>query len=209
MSLATVSWGGGRTALTNNGIHPRSSTARVFTSRINRSDCGDAQMFRPPNHACEIHSMLKFRLRTLLLVIAVVAFVTPQVYDWIRQRPVAIIGYSSAEIDEQLANGRPVLVLFTASWNLQSQAQLVAGADGAWGLVRDNRMTVINADCTMKGSRGERLMQQNGISSLPAFALYSPNDPLNPIVVRELATESNLRSALKQTMAMNMGGAMR
>lgn len=153
--------------------------------------------------------MLRFRLQTLMLVIVVVALVIPRVYDWFRQRPVAIIGYSSAEIDEQLAKGRPVLVLFTARWNLQSQGQLDASADGAWGIVRDNMMSVINADCTTKGSLGEKLMQQNGISILPAFALYSPNNPLSPIVVRELATESNLQSAMKQIADINADGTMR
>ena len=153
--------------------------------------------------------MLKFRLQTLMLVIVIVALATPPVYDWFRERPVAILGYSNAEIGEQLAIGRPVLVLFTARWNLQSQAQLEANNNRVWRIVRDNTMSVINADCTTKGSQGEKLMQQIGISNLPAFAIYSPNDPLNPMVFGELPNESNLRSALKKTADMNADGTMR
>lgn len=142
--------------------------------------------------------MLKFRLQTLMLFILIVALATPRIYDWFQQRPVELGGYSNTELARQLSKDRPVLVLFHASWNLQSQAQLSANSDRIWSIVRDNTMSVMNADCSTKGSQGERLMQQVGISKLPAFAIYSPSDSRNPTVVSELANESNLRSALKQ-----------
>ncbi len=68
-----------------------------------------------------------------------------------------------------------------------------------WSLLRDESVLALSADCSSSGAPGERLMRQIGISTLPAFAVYMPDDPTNPVVVSELATESTLRAALERS----------
>ncbi len=142
--------------------------------------------------------MFRFRLRTLMLLFVLVALVAPVLYDQFQQRRVESVGFSKAELARRLSGDQPILVLFHARWNSQSDNQLSAASDTIWHIVRDNSISVLDADCTTKGSPGDRLMQQIGITRLPAFALYSPSDPLSPIIHDQLASESNLRFALKR-----------
>ncbi|GAB5404698.1 MAG: hypothetical protein Aurels2KO_29290 [Aureliella sp.] len=141
--------------------------------------------------------MFRFRLRTLMLLVLISALTIPQMYNWFHQRRVVPVGYTSAELARRLSDGQPVLVLFHASWNQESHSQLAKSHDEIWRFVRDNSVSVLNADCTVKGSQGERLMQQIGISRLPAFAIYSPTAPKSPVLSDTLADEASLRSALK------------
>lgn len=142
--------------------------------------------------------MFRFRLRTLLLIMAIAAVATPRIYDWLQRRPITTTGFTAAQLASRLSDQRPVLVLFHARWNQQSQNQLSGKGDELWSIARENSISVMNADCTTRGSQGDKLMRRIGISKLPAYALYSPDDPNTPVVVGKLANATNLRLALKQ-----------
>ncbi len=132
-----------------------------------------------------------------MLVVAMVALATPSVYRYIKQKPTELVQYSPVALKDQLSNHGPALVFFHARWDLQSQRQITQSSP-MWSLLREESVLALSADCTSPGASGERLMRQIGISTLPAFAIYMPNDPTNPVVVPELATESTKHAALER-----------
>lgn len=142
--------------------------------------------------------MFRFRLSTLMLFVVIAALVTPPIFRHFNEKPIELAPYSHVALKNQLSSNSPALVLFHASWDLQSQLQITR-SNTMWALMRDKSVLAMSADCTNTGAPGEKLMRQIGISTLPAFAVYTPNDPTNPVIVSELATESTIRAALAQS----------
>ena len=142
--------------------------------------------------------MFRFRLSTLMLFVVIAALATPPIYRHFKEKPIELAPYSHVALKDQLSSNRPAIVLFLARWELQSQHQ-ITNSTSMWALMRDKSVLAMSADCTSIGAPGEKLMRQIGISTLPAFAVYMPNDPTNPVVVSELATESTIRAALAQS----------
>ena len=141
--------------------------------------------------------MIRFRLSTLMLFVLLAALTTLPIYRHFREKPIELTPFSQVALTDQLSSNGPAVVMFHASWNMESQRQL-HNSDSMWALIRNKSVLAMSADCTRAGAPGEKLMRQIGVSTLPAFAVYSPNDPTNPVVVSQLATESTIRAALSQ-----------
>ncbi len=133
-----------------------------------------------------------------MLFVVIAALAMPPIYRHFKEKPIELAPYSHVALTNQLSSNGPALILFQARWDIQSQRQ-ITNSNSMWALMRDKSVLAMGADCTSTGSPGEKLMRQIGISTLPAFAVYMPNDPTNPVVFSDLATESTIRAALAQS----------
>lgn len=143
---------------------------------------------------------LKFRLRTLLVVVAAMA----GLLAWERERAATAEldwqTYSPEKLDESLDNGEVVLVSLCATWTITTMAHesILRQSPELRRFVRKQRVILMRGDWTNGDPQVQALMDSLSLTSVPAFVVYSPYRPDNPDVLPEVyhQTEDRLRQAI-------------
>jgi thiol:disulfide interchange protein/DsbC/DsbD-like thiol-disulfide interchange protein len=106
--------------------------------------------------------------------------------------------WSSAGVETALAEGRPVLVNFTADWCVTckiNERTSLSSAGVAAAVARSNAVYLVG-DWTRRDDAISAELQRHGRSGVPLYLLYAPGSP-EPRILPQLLTEGVVIDALK------------
>jgi thiol:disulfide interchange protein DsbD len=106
--------------------------------------------------------------------------------------------WSSAAVEAALAQGRPVLVNFTADWCVTckiNERTSLTSAGVAAAMERANAVYLVG-DWTRRDDAITAELQRHGRSGVPLYLLYSPRSA-EPRILPQLLTEGVIIDALK------------
>ena len=109
------------------------------------------------------------------------------------------IPFSLQRLSDLTAQGRTVLVDFTADWcpNCKLNEAIALNTSATKTLVDKNRVACLLADWTNKAPEITRLLKKLGSISVPLTVIFPANRPNEPIPLRELYTQGMLLDALR------------
>ena len=159
-------------------------------------------------------------LSVALLAVALAWFVpTLSVDDVQVSRPAATTAatqrgwrpWSTTAVADELAQGRPVFIDFTAAWCVTCQFNKRTTLDDARVLAdfAARGVTRMRADWTRRDPAITAELARLGRNGVPVYALYTPAQPDSPRLLKEILTVSALREALADlpTRAASVPGA--
>jgi thiol:disulfide interchange protein len=108
--------------------------------------------------------------------------------------------FSPERLQELREEGQPVLVSFTANWDMLAQLnhRQVAGYQRLVEAAGAGRVTRMVSRGTEKSDLARQIRQELGANSTPTVAIYPAESTLAPVVLHGLITEGNLMEALAQ-----------
>ena len=94
--------------------------------------------------------------------------------------------FTEQRLNQSLAQGQPVLVDFTADWCTSCKlfALAVLHTDEITALIDEKNVVSLEADCTKTDMEGRVFLRKYGSESVPALALFLPDNPTQPIIIR-------------------------
>jgi len=106
--------------------------------------------------------------------------------------------WSDEAVAHVLAQGRPVLVDFTAEWCLSCKfnERAVLGSEQVQSAVAHTRTQLLVADWTRRDAAIAKRLAAHGRAGVPMYLVYSPARPDQPEVLPELLTAEAVVSAL-------------
>ncbi|MCA9126792.1 MAG: hypothetical protein KDB22_06900 [Planctomycetales bacterium] len=139
----------------------------------------------------------QFGLRTLLVLIAIAAWGSLQLNVYLRTRPPTQEAYSAADLQQHLNQGRVVMVTVDADWALNPTARPRFMSAEVSRQIRARGIATMTADWTRRSPSVDQLMRSIDRNMIPALAVYSPRDPLNPIILPGDASDSLIVATLE------------
>lgn len=142
----------------------------------------------------------RYRLSTLLVMIAAVAVGLTWLRNYLDSRPLAWVPYSPAELQRELGAGRTVLLCFTADWDPAPRhlQWLIERTPELRRAIRSRRVTPMLADWSNDSPQVRHALAAIGRNSIPALAIYPAATPERPIVLVDLVTSQQILQALQQ-----------
>jgi suppressor for copper-sensitivity B len=122
------------------------------------------------------------------------------VQNYLDNRPIEWVAYSPEVLDENLRDGRMVLLSFTARWhpgddNAMPEYTALA-RKSVRRLIRSMGIVPIRADGTDESPEVRAALESLGEKHIPAVAIYPAGSRNNPIVLRGFLTEQQVLDAL-------------
>jgi len=101
-------------------------------------------------------------------------------------------------VDQALAQGRPVLVNFTADWcvSCKINERTALGSPRVARALTQANAVYLEADWTRRDDVIARELQRHGRSGVPLYLLYTPGRP-QPRILPQLLTEGVVVDSLK------------
>lgn len=140
---------------------------------------------------------MQFRLVKLFMVIGIAALISLGLRYRYLNRPVSFEPYSAQRLSERLKAGDAVIVVINANWSLSSEFQRDYISQELGRPLRRHRVATLEADWTTRSRETQSLMEQLGITRLPATALFTPASPDSPTVYRVPIDEDKLLSSIE------------
>jgi len=142
---------------------------------------------------------LRFRLSTILLLmipLAVLSFCLSLAQS---DRPIKWVDYSKANLTRSLEENHPVMIYFSADWDLTSVYNEKDSIDTWWvrHLLRKNRVVTMRADMTNRKPDVVDELESIGRQTVPVIAIYTPGAGSSPSILDGLMTEEQLCDALR------------
>lgn len=108
--------------------------------------------------------------------------------------------YDEARLQELQAEGKTVLVDFSAKWCLSCLVNLGVAIDTkpTAELVEELGVVTMYADWTDRSPEIKAKLDELQSKSIPLLAIYPGNDPARPILLRDLVTQQSVLNALRQ-----------
>lgn len=109
------------------------------------------------------------------------------------------VDYNEASLQQYQAQGRTVLLDFSAKWCVNCLVNLETAIDTqkTRELVDELDVIVMYADWTNHDPEVTRKLEELNSKSIPMLAIYPGDRPGDPIILRDLVTQSNVLSALR------------
>ncbi|MEQ1825085.1 MAG: protein-disulfide reductase DsbD domain-containing protein [Pirellula sp.] len=107
--------------------------------------------------------------------------------------------YEESKLDKLVADGKTVMIDFTANWcqNCKLNLRVALETKKVKELVESESIVPMVADMTNYPPNVQAKLNELNSISIPVVAIYSGSDPDNPIILRDLLTESDVLEALK------------
>jgi thiol:disulfide interchange protein len=109
--------------------------------------------------------------------------------------------FSPAALAQARAEGKTVMVDFTANWcpNCKLNSRTAIEKKAVLKLVQANRVEALLADWTQPSADIQKMLNKLQCNSIPAFAVWPAGAPDDKVIVlRDVLTESQVLEALKQ-----------
>ena len=115
--------------------------------------------------------------------------------------------WTEEAVSQALAQGRPVLVDFTADWCLSCKfnERTVLASEAVQSAMARTRTQLLVADWTRRDARIGRRLAAHGRAGVPMYLVYAPARPDQPEVLPELLTTDGVVSALERAAATGQG----
>lgn len=135
-----------------------------------------------------------------VVVVALGLLVGGGVYGYAhRAVPEGWQAFSIAALDEALAQKRPVVVDFTASWciNCRAVEAGVLQSQEVEEAFKWSHALLLRADMSARNPPVEALLAKLQSRSIPVLAIFSPDEPLAPVVLRDIYSREQVISAMR------------
>ncbi len=108
------------------------------------------------------------------------------------------IPFSAEALMQAEADGQSVILDFTANWcmNCQLNKVNVYHSDEIEALILDKNIIAMKADLTSENPTAEALREHLGSRSVPFLAIFDGDDPLSPVIMRDVVSKKQVKSAL-------------
>lgn len=113
------------------------------------------------------------------------------------------IPYDQAKLKSLRSQARPVLLLFTADWNVTGKnlQRQIENDPNLTALIAQHKVTPMLADWTEPSDDIRRGLQEFGRAAVPTLAIFSPHPSVGPFVLRDGITLGEVQEALSQALA--------
>ena len=141
----------------------------------------------------------QFRIHSILVAMFCVALLVA-LSRWIERGQVPHWNpYTPASLQAALDRKQPVLITLSADWGWQTRSheRTAINSEKAFRAIRNSGLITLRADATNADPVVMQLMKDNGLTSVPAFLLYSPACREEPIILKDLVTEEQLLDAIR------------
>jgi thiol:disulfide interchange protein len=107
--------------------------------------------------------------------------------------------FSSDVLEQAHRDGKDVMIDFTANWCMNCQYNKIAilHSKEVVDLINKKAIVCIKADLTKPDQEIESLMHHLGSRSIPFFALFPADNPMKPVVKRDLLNKKDVVELLK------------
>ncbi len=108
--------------------------------------------------------------------------------------------FNIAQLDSALAEGRPVIIDWTANWCLNCHVleATVLSRDTVHQAFHDRNAVLLRADLSNDNPPATALNTKLGGEAIPVLAIFSPSNPNQPAVLRDTYSPSRLTGELDQ-----------
>lgn len=109
------------------------------------------------------------------------------------------VAYNEPQLAQLRREGKTVMIDFTANWcvNCQINMRLAIDKPNVAALVEKNNVVPMVADWTDKSDVISTKLNELGSNSIPLLVVYPPDPNAEPIILRDILTESQVMEALK------------
>ncbi len=110
------------------------------------------------------------------------------------------IPYSEPQLVKLRQEGKTVMIDFTANWCVNCKLNMAMAIDreGVAKIVNENGVIPMIADWTDGNDEIRKKLEELGSNSIPVLAIYPADPDAEPIVLRDLLTESQVIEALER-----------
>jgi thiol:disulfide interchange protein len=91
------------------------------------------------------------------------------------------------------------LITLSADWDplcMIHETTAINSVD-SYRFIRDHRLVTLRADLTNNDPSVVQLLRDNGLVSMPAFLLYHPAFPHDPLILRDAVSKEQLQNAIR------------
>jgi thiol:disulfide interchange protein len=115
--------------------------------------------------------------------------------------------YNESRLSQLRSEGKTVLIDFTADWCLTCKTNLAFAieTENVSTLIKENKVVPLLADWTDPSEEIKNKLAELKSASIPVLAIYPPDS--KPIVLRDLVSEADVLSALKQAGPSRSGNS--
>jgi thiol:disulfide interchange protein len=141
----------------------------------------------------------QIRLATLLLVMVPLGLLFLGVRYWWQSRPIEWKDYSQALVEQELDEGRIVVVHFTAQWDMTSawNGVILSHSPELRRYSHTHSTTFVMADWTEESDEIRDALYEQKLRSIPATFIYDPRHPQQPRVLTDIVTPEQLLENLQ------------
>ncbi|XZE36695.1 thioredoxin family protein [Pirellulaceae bacterium SH501] len=113
--------------------------------------------------------------------------------------PLVWKAYTSASLQEAFDDKQSVLISLSANWCISGTNHERTATNSATVIdaIRDNGLQTLRADLTNLDPAAVQLAKDTGLDSVPAFIIYNPGFPSDPIVLKDFVSEKQLLDAIR------------
>lgn len=110
------------------------------------------------------------------------------------------VDYNETQLAQYRAEGKTVMLDFTANWclNCQINTRVAIDKEGVAKLVQQNGVIPMLADWTDRSDEIREKLEELQSNSIPLLVIYPPDASAEPILLRDLLTESQVIAALEE-----------
>ena len=144
-------------------------------------------------------NMATSRVWTIRIVAVVLGAAAIFGLDHFLAAPVQREPFTPAALQSALAEGRPVVIDWTATWciNCRFVEATVLDSDPVQKSFRDKKVFFLRADISTSNPPAEELLEKLGGRSIPFLAIFSPKRPSEPVILRDLYTRDRILRELE------------
>ena len=112
------------------------------------------------------------------------------------------VPFSMAALEQYLAEGRTVLVDFTADWcpNCKTNEAVALNVPSTQQLVNDEDVVMMQADWTVPNDEIKNMINALGFASIPLVGIFPANDPGNPVVVDGVYSAAQIQEHIREAL---------